>query len=233
MKKNKKWPPLFELSIPSWDRKNSKVESNKVSFSPHEVLGQICHCNLDSSDLFNMDALRTECMDHLRATVKELQLPSNATLPVSLWLDGVPAKFDRSESLECVTWSMPHMKEQLQSMRFPICCIYKSHMDASAWDAIFKVVAWSLTCCAEGIYPSTGPDGKPLQNKFRQQLAGKPLAGDYAGLAHAALVEIRGGWAAYKSAFRLPGWADCKEGCCYRMKASEIVHCMLHGERST
>ncbi len=231
MKKDKKWPGLFECSIPCWDQKKCKVESRKLSFLlPHEVLGQICQFNFHASDLFNMDALRTECRDYLKATVKELQLPMNATLPVSLWLDGVPVKFDRSESLECVTWSMPHMKEQLQSMRFPICCMYKSHMDTSTWDAIFKVVAWSLTCCAEGVYPSTGPDGEPLQGQFRKKLAGKPLAGDYYGSVHAALVEVRGDWAAYKSTFKLPGWADSKEGCCYRCMAKHegIRDCSLH-----
>ena len=36
-------------------------------------------------------------------------------------------------------------------------------------------------------------------------MAGKQLAGDYAGPAHAALVEIREDWAAYKT---LSGYLD-------------------------
>ena len=51
-------------------------------------------------------------------------------------------------------------------MWIPLTALYKGHVLKNAsLDGIMRVLAWSLTCLAEGVYPSHGPDGEELTGK--------------------------------------------------------------------
>ena len=144
-------------------------------------------------------------MLHLETAAGELglgeDLESNSLLPLSLWLDGVSLKYDRSESLEVITISLPHLGGSMSNMQLPTTALYKSHMGKDVTlDGMMAVVAWSLTSLAEGVYPKYGANAELLDGR-RAKLARKPLP-------KALLVEVKGDWAAFKGAFRLPGWAE-------------------------
>ncbi|CAE7267916.1 unnamed protein product [Symbiodinium sp. CCMP2592] len=216
LKKGKKWKSAMEFTIPVWNKKQCTAGEGKVKIMlPHEVVHSVAHWNKEYAEFFSFENLRRECADHMNAAKTELGLAGEQVLPLALWLDGVPVKYDRSESLEVVTVSFPHLSGDIGTLRLPVAALYKSHMvkDGSTMDAIMKVVAWSLGSLAEGFFPKYGPDGEELQGK-RGKLAGKPLA------CKAVLCEVRGDWAAYKSTFRLPGWAE-KEACCFRCRANK------------
>ena len=101
----------------------------------------------------------------------------------------------------------------MSSMRLPLTALYKSHMAKDVtFDAIMEILTWSLTSLAEGTYPKYGPHGEELKGK-RGKLAGQSLQ-------KALLVEVKGDWSAFKSAFRLPGWAEV-DSCCFRCHANK------------
>ena len=215
LKKGKKWKPAMEFHIPLWSKKSCKQSIGKIKIMlPHEIVHSVAIWNKDYGQFFSLDNLRRECADHMSAATTELRLTGENVLPLALWLDGVPVKYDRSESLEVVTLSLPHLGGDIGTMRLPVAALYKSHMVKDAtMDAIMKIVAWSLGSLAEGRFPKFGPDGEELQG-WRGKAAGKPLA------CKAMLCEVRGDWAAYKTSFRLPGWAE-KEACCFRCRANK------------
>ena len=86
-------------------------------------------------------------------------MDASRTIPVAMWLDGIPVKYDRSESLEVVTLNMPHLQQGgMTSMRIPLAALYKSHMAKNVtMDGIMRVFSWSLACLAEGCFPKYGP----------------------------------------------------------------------------
>ena len=103
-------------------------------------------------------------------------MQDDKVLPISFWLDGVPVKYDRSESLEVVTLLFPHLGGAMSSMRLPLTALCKSHMAKDVTlDAIMEILTWSLTSLAEGTYPRYGPHGEELKGK-RGKLAGQSLA---------------------------------------------------------
>ena len=71
-------------------------------------------------------------------------MEGDKVLPISLWLDGVPVKYDRSESLKVVTLLFP-LGGDMSSMRLPLTALYKSHMAKNViLDAIMEILTWSF-----------------------------------------------------------------------------------------
>ena len=213
LKKDKKWPGLYEATVPLLNRAKQEAEPGRIAVMlPHELVAAISTWNNHDDEFWKLDNLRAACRQHLDNASKELGFGDNdRIIPIGFWHDGIPVKYDRSESLEVLTMNFPHVGGAWASMRIPLTALYKGHMLKNAsLDGIMRVLAWSLTCLAEGVYPSHGPDGEELTGK-RAKLAGRALP---KGL----LVEVRGDWSAFKSAFRLPGWAE-RDSCCYRCQA--------------
>ncbi|CAE7030031.1 unnamed protein product [Symbiodinium natans] len=215
LKKDKKWPGVFCTKVPLWNRKTCAAETGPIEIMlPHELVSCIALWNNHDDSFWKLDSLRAACSQHLDNVSKELGFRDERLLPIGLWLDGVPVKYDRSESLEVVTMNFPHVGGDLASMRFPLTALYKGHCaKTSTLDAIMHVLAWSLTCLAEGVFPKYGPHGEELKGK-RAKLAGRSLH------AKGILVEVRGDWAAFKSVFRLPAWSQT-DACCYRCQANK------------
>ena len=215
LKKDKKWPGMFQATVPILNRATQEAEAGKIEIMlPHELVSAISTWNNHDDEFWKLENLRAACKQHLDNASKELGFAENdRILPIGIWHDGIPVKYDRSESLEVVTMNFPHVGGAWASMRIPLTALYKGHMVKNATlDGIMRVLTWSLVCLAEGVYPSHGPDGEALTGK-RAKLAGKTLP-------KALLVEVRGDWSAFKSAFRLPGWAE-RESCCYRCSANK------------
>ena len=64
----------------------------------------------------------------------------NDLLVWGLWVDGVPVKFDRSESLECISLKLPHLNEtDSKTMRLPVTRINKNF-------AARMVAPWMASC---------------------------------------------------------------------------------------
>ena len=100
----------------------------KVSLMlPHEIVWAIAEWNNQNPDFYDMSQLNKSCFQHLISAAAELKMDAFKTIPVAMWLNGIPVKYDRSESLEVVTLNMPHLQQGgMTSM--PLAALYKSHM---------------------------------------------------------------------------------------------------------
>lgn len=145
---------------------------------------------------------------HLEHIAMQMQLNTSELVPLGIWGDGVPCNFDRSESLEMLTWSLPGMSGAKACMRVPITCWPKKfQMGHHTIDDIMRVVAWSLRACVTGCMPAVDHDGKRLKG-FRLKAAGQPFP-------RSVLVETRADWAWYKGVFRFPQHNEL-QGICFR-----------------
>lgn len=64
-------------------------------------------------------------------------------------------------------------------------------------NAAYHRIVWSLNCLHSGLYPCSGPNGEPLEGKFRER-ANTPICN---GMQF-SVTEIRGDWAYHKQSLR-------------------------------
>ena len=115
---------------------------------------------------------------------------------LSFWQDAVPYNWDRSESLEMYNWSLPGLSSHAErNMRFPIAVCPGHFATTDTHKAILKILAWSLTSLAEGIWPTQGPEGGAWKS---------PLDGPLGFVG--ACVEWKGDWKMMSSLIGLPMW---------------------------
>ena len=198
----KGWPPLFYANIRSWCPKQSKMIMVKLPmYLPHELLGALASVN-DADVLLQTEGLNTCVLEHLQKAERK---DSCKYVPFGFWGDGVPCNWDRTQSLECFSLSLPGISGESANIRFPLTVINKKHcIKFDTFDDICEVLAWSFQICALGLYPTVDHQGNPFADKFRLKAAGKTI-----GLK-AVLAECRGDWKFYKDTFRLPGWNEKK-----------------------
>ena len=112
LQKKSKMPPLYEAPIPMWNPKKNQREIQPLAFMlPHELLWAMAKWNsseVSSHKLFDWaNGLREDLRSKLEHETAKLDLPEDKVVAMGVWVDGVPTKFDRSESLECFSLSFP------------------------------------------------------------------------------------------------------------------------------
>lgn len=205
------WPPLYYANIRTFDTKCQKEVTSKLPFYlPHELLASM----LATNDLHVL--LETKGLNHnVRTHLERAEVCSQQRfVPLGLWGDGVPCNWDRTESLECFSLSLPGCSGADANIRFPLAAINKKHcIKHKTFDDVLAVLTWSLQICALGTYPTKNHVDEPFADKKRLGWAGKPLG------FRAMLAEVRGDWKFYKDTFRLPGWQE-KRGCCWKCEVT-------------
>lgn len=212
IRKGKKngWPSLYYADLPFWSPKQQKmVISRCPMFLPHQLLQSLLEIN-DLETLLQTTRLTASASQHLGKVKASLGAD---VIPVTLWGDGVPCNWDRSESVEVLALSLPGVGGNSSAMRIPILGINKKFMmKDETWDAIFKVLAWSFKAAALGRCPKTRHDNSPWEQKSdreRIKQSGTPLG------FRACLVEIKADWAFLAHGFRFPAH-NLSAGFCWR-----------------
>ena len=119
---------------------------------------------------------------------------------VSMWSDGVPVSWDRSESVQCWTWHLPGpVSQDHRTMRIPFTVVPKHFCNQQTMDFVLELLGWSLQQMFVGTFPSSCHDGSAFEEAYRQKLSGTSLG--YRGL----LLEIKGDWEFFPMAFICPG----------------------------
>ena len=210
-----KWPIVYWAEVRVWDTKKQCTTKAKIPILlPHEVLHALV--SVKTTDLlFSSDGATDTARSHLEYV--RARLPGNPAnlIGLSLWGDGVPCNYDRTESLEVISLSFPGLTGEAANLRIPVAAIKKCHVvKHQTFDDIYKVIVWSLEAAAQNRMPSCRHDGEPWNpsdrksgrfaspTRARVTDAGKPIG------AFAALTEMRGDWAFYKEVFRFPGWRE-------------------------
>ena len=89
---------------------------------------------------------------------------------------------------------------------------------------IYARIVWSLNCLWEDRFPTCGPSGEPLPERF-QRRAGQAITG-----RRFQVVEVRGDWAWHKLVFRFnSSWqAGARKPVCFACPAVKSGECRYH-----
>ena len=213
--KNTPWPPLFPARVRMRDIATEKTFVETLfMLLPHELCHQLWYWNQDASQaMLQNSGLNSKAMDAFKNICAQHHLDIPKVFPLGFWIDGVPVKWDRSESLIVFTLNLPgQVDAAMRRLRIPLTVINKKFLAEETTAEIMEILAWSFKCLFSGHFPAQPLPHQELFNTWRSKRAGKPLG------AYGLLVEIRGDWEAYKNVFGLAGWKD--KYCCYRCWAT-------------
>lgn len=153
--------------------------------------------------------------NNLARAASEAGVPFEEALGIGLWGDGIASKWDRTESLEVVTLSLPGFGPG-RDIRIPLCGISKRFLlQHETIDRILSVLLWSFRALARGAHPSARHDGSEWGpgEAHRAKMSDRPVG------VKGFLVELRGDWAWFKTVLRLPAWNESR-GCCWLCRAT-------------
>lgn len=212
--KGSQWPKPYVASVRTWNEKTEQEVISQIPILlPHEVVWRMLEDGPTADFLLQHQALGTQDMSHLRGVCEELGIDSSRALGVSLWGDGVPYNYDRSASLDVFSLSLPGLADgRFQNMRIPLFALDHKHvLKGATFDDLMRVLAWSFTHLASGVYPAVRHDGvqfDPKKDRARLKTAGSWV--HHCGV----LVECRGDWKQLKDVFRFPQFNE-KAGMCW------------------
>lgn len=201
------WPPLYTASIPVFNKKTLKKQHIDLAFLlPHEVVHKFVEMT-DRNILFGSGGLSESARRHLEGMKSLYQCDA---LAISLWMDGTPCNYDRSQSLESVTIGFPGLVKPNDTLRVPFTVINKEFcVKRETMDAILSIFQWSCEQMACGMFPNTNHLGEPFQDQYRKKRGNQSMG------YKAFLCEVKADWALLTEVFRFPAW-NLKVGCCWK-----------------
>ena len=157
LRKSRTWPKEHYAGIRAWMRSTQAVEVQQVPFLlTHKILDAIGRGSGDRLlDHGGLDGyVRKEFV------TARLRLDGGDTVPLGLWCDGVATKWDRSESVEFVTFIFPGLGPKWSALRIPIFALAKSFVASRhTYDDVMSRVVWSLNHCCAKTWPVSRHDG--------------------------------------------------------------------------
>ena len=216
--KKSKWPALYWAEVDTMDAATGQTIKISLPFLlPHELVFTLAKHASDNTALFHQSNLGKDATQHLDNICRRLSCEPTKCLALSMWGDGVPFNWDRSQSLDCWTMGLPGLSGEEANLRFPLATLpHKFMVKHKTMDDIMAVLAWSFGCLASGIFPGTRHDGaawRAREDNKRSKVAGKPLG------CKAFLVDVKGDWKFYKECFRLPQHNE-NRGICWLCSAT-------------
>jgi hypothetical protein len=182
---------------------------------PHEVVKALLAIS-NKEKLLQKDGLEPRDLEHLQKVAEEFGENADDLLALGFWCDGVPFNWDRTQSVEVLSFNLPGLKGEWENLRIPITCVPKDWVATDeTFHDLLEIVLWSLQCLASGEMPSSRHDRSQWtrSDKWRAKHQGETIG------VKAFLVEVRGDWLMMKEVFHLPGWRD-NTGCCWLCKAT-------------
>ena len=164
--------------------------------------------------------METEGLDavskrHLRSCESQSQCKY---LPLGLWGDGVPCNWDRTESVDTIAISLPGQTGQFKPLRMPVLIMRHAQVSEHTWEDAMEIIAWSLQCCAAGVFPRERHDGSDWLKSDRTRCKRCKNAGESLGI-RSILTEVRGDWNFYAETFGFSRW-NTGTGLCFRCKCT-------------
>ena len=132
-------------------------------------------------------------------------------LGIGIWGDGAPTQWDRSESIDVISMSLPGSLEY-RSLRIPLVVLPHSRVCSETWVDFFKIIKWSLVILATGRWPSKRHDGTAWETTDSCRVTARPLL-------RGALVESRQDWKFAAEVFGFPAH-NTGDGCCWECKCT-------------
>ena len=201
--KRSAWMPDYVAELRTWDPKAQKIVKDKVPMQLiHEVVAVLLKFGFRDK-LLATDHMDPLTLDHLRHCESEALCK---LLGIGLWGDGAPTQWDRSESIDVISLSLPGIGE-FQNLRIPLIVMPHSRVCKETWEDVFNIFKWSLTILATGVWPTARHDASPWLQSDKCRVSARPLL-------RGALVEVRQDWKFAAEVFGFPSH-NTAEGCCW------------------
>ncbi len=152
------WPPLYKATIPVFNKKTLQKQNVQLAFLlPHEVCHKFFMLH-EKHVLLQTSGMSEDARCHLH---KMNELYNCTGLGISLWMDGTPFNYDRTQSLESITIGFPGLPKPNDTLRVPCTMIKKDFcIKHETIDAIMTVLQWSFQSLASGMFPK-----KPMRER--------------------------------------------------------------------
>ena len=200
--------PDYLAHIRTWDNRTQKVVWEQVPLQLiHEVVAVLLKYGF-SDKLMSKDNLDPLTLNHLLHCEHEAGCK---LLGIGIWGDGAPTQWDRSESIDVISLSLPGIKEH-HTLRIPLIVLPHSKVCSETWQDVFAIMKWSLVILATGVWPTSRHDGSAWQQSDKCRVAARPLL-------RGALVEVRHDWKFAAEVFGFPAH-NTKLGCCWACKCT-------------
>lgn len=202
--KRSMWMPDYIATLRTWDAKKQQLVEDKVPMQlMHEIVAVLLKTGFKEA-LMATDHMDPLTAQHLRHCEAQAGVP---LLGIGMWGDGAPTQWDRNESIDVLSMSLPGIQEKA-SLRIPLVVLPHSRVCSETWEDVCAVIKWSLVCLATGVWPSSRHDGSAWDATDKCRQTARPLL-------RAALVEVRHDWKFASELFGFPAH-NTKEGCCWR-----------------
>ena len=179
------WPSLYVFHARLWNTKEKELQVQQIAMLlPHELL----HVIHEESSFDVLTATAGLDPPNLARHAQIYEAIGSPFVAVSLWGDGVPFSWDRKRSADIWSMSMPGMGQKVhRDLRLTLTALPHEKVVRETQDDIMRVIAWSFSSLALGVFPSRRHDGSEWHpsDHWRQARAGQDLI-------HAAVIEIKG-----------------------------------------
>ena len=176
MLKNCLWFNEYIALIPRYNPGTQAEEMKKIPFLlPYEILF-VFSKRSEKKDLLQTGGMCELSKKHLANM--QMQFQVREAIGLALWIDGTPYKYDRSQTLECISLNFPGLLPPNGTLRIPLCCIPKhwciKGVTLSKMLGILSLSFIHLTNCT---WPSARHDGSFWHpgDKKRSTFNGKAL----------------------------------------------------------
>ncbi len=200
------WMPDYIATLRVWDAKSQSIVEEKVPVQLiHEIVAVLKKFGtLDKiMETANMDPLTKEHL--LSCEAKALC----KLLGIGIWGDGAPTQWDRSQSIDVISISLPG-SVGFKNLRIPLLALPHSKTCHETWEDVFEIIKWSLVILATGTWPSCRHDGSAWNNTDKCRKTARPLI-------RSALVQVRQDWKFAAEVFDLPAH-NTADGNCWACK---------------
>ena len=201
------WPSDYVCKIRMLNRTTEAEELVDIAIlNPHEILDMLWALG-DETLLLDVSMMDPLTLENLRENERSTGIRMQG---FAIHADGVPCNWDRSESAEVVSVSLPGLGGKWKNLRIPLTALPHSMIGPNTWDDFMEVIAWSVTCAWHGVNPDKRHDGTPFNasDAHRKRKIGKRLR------CCSCLVEVGGDWKMLAETFHFPRW-NSKEGVCW------------------
>ena len=197
----------------------------------HEVVA-VLHKHGFAAKLLETDHMDPLTLEHLRHCESQA---SCQLLGIGLWGDGAPTQWDRNESIDVLSLSLPGVAD-FKNLRVPLIVLPHSRICKETWMDVFAIFKWSLTILATGVWPTARHDGSSWLQSDKCRVTARPLL-------RGALVEVRQDWKFAAEVFGFPSH-NTVEGCCWAChctpsevqgvpKTTRFAYCPTHNSQAS
>ena len=207
--KRSTWMPDYVASLRCWDPKSHTIVYDQVPMQLiHEVVAVLLKHGFREK-LLAKDHFDPLSLQHLLSCEAQAMCE---LLGIGIWGDGAPTQWDRGESIDVISLSLPGLAGDYRNLRIPLIVLPHSRMCSETWTDVFAIIKWSLTILATGVWPTARHDGSAWAATDKSRVAARPLL-------KGALVEVRQDWKFAAEVFGFPSH-NTAAGCCWACKCT-------------